>query len=378
MIKYFLCIIIFLFIFKKIDNSISDENNQICIRKKSTLVKLCGEDYRHFSKGKQAFVVNKWTFKNFDKESMDLFKKRLLNNVCIYKKYHKYENCIKIINKKNPIECFLKKPALSCKEMLRIAQTSDIQLLFSLNYDKGEFLVSYNHGIFDGLTMVKLFQKILNKECQPYEIKNLEFTMKNFLYSLTKIHRIKSNPIIKNLENPKIIKIRLDSRILKKIMEKHNCTFNAAYAFYILKLINLDNVGVGALTPGIIKKKSFNSYGIIPFVYSKKDTPKKINKKIIDNSGTALLSNMFISYSSNYLKKLYKDKIHILLSSIPFCKKPAKIGNMEIDFHSVYMPYHSCPVYVFSGKAENTLNITISIKNEEIYKNINKKLYNEI
>jgi hypothetical protein len=138
----------------------------------------------------------------------------------------------------------------------------------------------------------------------------------------------------------------------------------------MLKLINFDNVGVGTLTSGIRKKKAFNSYGIIPFVYSKKDKIKKIEQKIDSNSGTSLLSNLFISYSSNYLKKMYQNKIHILLSSIPLCKKEAKIGNMTIDFHSVYMPYHSCPVYVFCGKNGNNLNITVSIKNKKAYNNI--------
>ena len=271
MLKIFFGILLFIILYKKI-NEIIDGRNEYKINKKSYIIKLYGEDYRHYSRGKKAFVVNKWTFKNFNKKSMDLLKQRLIKNIPIYKKYHKYKNCIQILNEKSD-QCFLDSPVNSCEEMIKIAQKSDIQVLFSLNYEKGEFIISYNHGVIDGLSMTQILQKVVNKECEPYEIKNLDLTIKTFLYSLTKVH-ITNNciPIIKDLKKPITIEFKLDANKLKKIMDKTNCTFNAAYAYYILKLINLDNVGVGTLTTGIKKKKSFNSYGIIPFIYSKEDT----------------------------------------------------------------------------------------------------------
>lgn len=337
------------------------------------IVKLYGEDYRHFLRGDKAFFVNKWKFKNVHKKSMDLLKQRLIQTIPVYKKYHNCKNCIQIINDGSE-ECFIDIPVNSCEEMLEIAKKSDIQILFAVNYEKKEFFISGNHGVIDGLSMARILIKLINKECQTYEMKNLDLTISNLLYSLTKIHIIKQcNPIITDLNKPKTIEFKLDANIIKNIMNKTNCAFSVAYAYYILKLINLDNVGVGTLTPGI-NKKSFNSYGIIPFVYHNKDTPSNINDKIINNSGYALLSNLFLSYSSNYLRKLYENKINILLSSIPFCKQKAFVGDMEIDFNSVYMPYHSCPIYVFSTKIENVMNINMSIKNIEIYENITKKI----
>ena len=304
--KYFILVIFLIICTKKFNDNLLEDGNIYRERKNSTIVKLKGEDYRHYCKGDKAFVVNMWKFNNFNKEDMDLFKRKILKNIRIYKKY-KYDNYIKIMHKnKKAYKCFLKEPVSSCKEMLKIAQKSDIQVLFSLNYEKGEFIISYNHGIFDGLSMTKMFQKIIKRE--PYEIKYLT-TIKNILYSFTKIHSIPDTvPILKDLDNPIRIEIKIESERIKKLQKKYNFSFNAAYSYLILKMINLNNIGVGTLTTGIQKKKAFNSYGIIPFVYSKKDKPDIIQEKINNNSGTSLLSNVFISYSSSYLKKMYANK----------------------------------------------------------------------
>jgi len=56
-------------------------------------------------------------------------------------------------------------------------------------------------------------------------------SLKNILYSLTKIHSLpNTNPIKVDIEKPIRIEIKMSADKIRNITKKYNCSFNTAYA----------------------------------------------------------------------------------------------------------------------------------------------------
>ena len=168
---------------------------------------------------------------------------------------------------------------------------------------------------------------------------------------------------------PTAIEFIIDINIIRGIKKKYNLSFNTAYCFYLLSIIDEEIRGVIITNIKYKESKNYNNYGIIPFKYEKGSTIKNLDSELKKNMIFSIISPVLFTLK-NYLNKLYKN-IDLVFSSIPLSKYNPDItlcGNKVTDL-SLTIPYHSAPVYIFSTRIGEKFKIMVSTKYSKVEEN---------
>ena len=334
--------------------------------------KLTGEDLRHYEKGCKGYYVLTVILESINNldEIIDRIEKTM---PCIKRKSE--NTIIELENKENMLIPNIK----TSKDALNNIKKTEYMYLYSYNIEKKEIYLLYNHAVVDGLASLIFFKSILDKETITsfYAMERLEITKTQmFLYSLKKnpLNLLKSFNKYKNEKKkildlksePTLIELIIDINIIKEIKKKYNISFNNAYCFYILQILNQQMRCVILTNTKYKESRNYNNYGIIPFKYEKGNTPEIIESEIKKNMIYSIISPILFALKS-YLNKIYKN-VDIVFSSIPISKYNLDVklcGNLVKDL-SLYMPHHSVPIYIFSTKFGDKFKISISTKDSKV------------
>ena len=229
--------------------------------------KLTGEDLRHYEKGKKGYYVLTVILESINNlyEIIERIQKAM---PCM--KRNSEDSIIELVNKENMLIPNIK----TRKDTLNKIKNTDYMYLYSYNIEKKEIYLLYNHAVADGITCFKFFSSLLDKEKDTslYAMDRIELTKKQmFLYSL------KMNPLnilryigLKNNKNlleiksePKVIELIIDINIIKEIKKKYNISFNNAYCYYILQILNEPMSCIIITNTKYKESRNYNNYGII-------------------------------------------------------------------------------------------------------------------
>ena len=337
----------------------------------SKIIKLTGEDLRHYEKGIKGYYLLTVRLESINKldEIIDRIKEAI---PCM--KRNSENTIIELVNKENMLIPNIK----TNKDALNNIKITDYMYSYSYNIEKKELYLIYNHGVVDGINCFKILTTILDKDPSIYDMDRIELTKKKmFLYSLKANplnllkyeYKKKQTTFLDIKSEPTAIEFIIDINIIRGIKKKYNLSFNTAYCFYLLSIIDEEIRGVIITNIKYKESKNYNNYGIIPFKYEKGSTIKNLDSELKKNMIFSIISPVLFTLK-NYLNKLYKN-IDLVFSSIPLSKYNPDItlcGNKVTDL-SLTIPYHSAPVYIFSTRIGEKFKIMVSTKYSKVEEN---------
>ena len=354
-----------------------------CIYKKyysknDDMIELKYDDLYHYQRKEKAYVITKFTFDFFPNNIDDIFLLRLNNivdniKVCKLEKTQ-YDNKLRYTTKNNDqlinslnLNKFI--PSSNSELILKTHQ-SDQLLSFVLDKNNKQIKVCWNHGVLDGIKFIEMML-ILSNDINALKLNLPKNTFFKTMFSLGKLlcNRsilYKTGDLHKDTENGVIYSFIIKKTEIDNIRNLNNCSFMAAYQYIILKKIEgYVSKLVIATVIAISNPCQYNTSGAIPYYIDLSEEnhliAQNIDKKLKQNSYFTMIT------TSQLIKSVLKSKknnINIMFSSIPISKNKLYMGDSILTSYDMYMPYHSAPVYVFSGKVDDNIYVNMGVKNK--------------
>lgn len=351
------------------------------------LIELKYDDLYHYSRKEKGYIVYLLTLdfvtENTEKKFLEKVALIIENfKVCKLEKtmFHnklKYSNKdIKTLTNELTFNGFVTNNNL---ELINKTYQSNYLISFILDKNTKQIKICFNHGIFDGIKFVELALFFSNNT----RIQKFNFPRNNIIKTIYCLGKLAFNTsilsrkgnLLKDTDEGVIYSFIIKKEEVNCIREKYNVSFMGAYQSIILEKIKGYSTKLFIATAAAISNPcQFNSVGVIPYYIdlSKNDEilSKKIDNKLKKNS-------YFLMITTNELiKKILKSKknnINILFSSVPIArKKDVCIGKSICRGYDTFMPYHTSPVYIFSGKVGDNIYVNMGVKNKGLIQYLKK------
>ena len=358
----------------------------------TSYIELFYDDLTHFQRGIKAYLCVSLNLDHVDQHTIEFFENKLKkvipnNDVFYFEKTH-YNNKIKRISNLNIKQRYKDLTLNGYQEINNldlIHKTYDSKQLISIVLNKKNKTITccFNHGIMDGVGIIKLISKIIEtKNKKTRKIPIFKFNIIILIYSFIKLilnynrlKNIKHTPVLyNNSENSTIYSLNVDICDINNIKNLNNCSFNAAIQAYIFNYIKdySKKYNIVTLIAGEKKKNYFNYFGSIPYSINF----DKLNDSLANTIDLNFYKNDFLAPISlnkriiSLFKKKYSNNVDILFSGLPFSKNDLYLNNSLVNYHKVFIPYHLAPMYVFSCKMKDKIFFSIGVRD----KNLNKFL----
>jgi hypothetical protein len=356
------------------------------------LIELKYDDLYHYQRKEKAYVVYFITLDFFPINIDQIFINRVKKIVEKFKvcKLEKtiYDNKLKYTSKTENIliEALTLKGIIPKNNIELILKThqSDHLISFILDKKNKQIKICFNHGVLDGIRFVELALFFSNKA----RIQQFNFPMNTIFKTLLSLGKLACNNSILsktgnlNLDTDDgvIYSFIIKKKEIDEIRNIHKTSFMGAYQSIILnKIADYVDKLLIVTTVAISNPCQYNSIGGIPY-YIDLSTEKENLSKIIDHK--LLQNSHFVMITtSEIIKKLLKSKkknISILFSSIPISKNDVFVGDSIIKGFDTYIPHHTSPVYVFSGKVGENIFVNMGVKNKGLIQYLEKYNWKKI